>query len=212
MKVQDVLILYRIFTRHQNRTGGVIMEVGGAVNLYPVLAMLPFYDRVIITDITDANLHYLSSQISKLDKVWMQYIDVIRTFDLSLQGYDFQAELKKKVHYQRVSVFDLQTDIVNHISMNFLAESITDKYTTFYDACQCVKKAVRKGGQITATFMSGSTGYKVNGHRFPAVNISTEHVIDAFADMKEAFAVNIPMVGNPVRKGYSGIIYYQGKR
>ena len=108
------------------------MEVGGAVNLYPVLAMLPFYDRVIITDITDANLHYLSSQISKLDKVWMQYIDVIRTFDLSLQGYDFQAELKKKVHYQRVSVFDLQTDIVNHISMNFLAESITDKYTTFY--------------------------------------------------------------------------------
>lgn len=211
LSVQDTVIIERLLKRHYGKKG-TIMEVGGAVNLYPVFTMLPFYSHIMITDVSTRNLYYLASQMKQIDPVWVQYIDLIRVICPVLMDYDFQEALRSKVRYQQLSVYDLRPDMTDHISMNFLAESITDDLYEFYAACEAIKQAVPTGGEITAVFMEGSEGYTVGGHRFPAVPVKIEHIIHAFADTESALAIHIPILGKPIRSGYTGMIYYQGRK
>lgn len=213
MSIPDVVLATHLIEWNSvHGRSGQILEIGGAVNLYPIFIMLPFFEKIIVTDIVDENLWYLRSQQREMDTLWRQYIGLIRTLNDKFYNFDFQTALRERVTVRSLSIFDIEKERYSHISMNFVAESITDDPDEFVRACNCVMAGLKKGGYLTASFMSGSRGYVVNGVDFPAVAIDPTGVADTFRAMDDLRVRYIPIFGKPLRNGYNGIIHLTAKK
>ena len=209
---QDLFIMARLINRHRLIQGGTAIDIGGAVNLYPLLVMLPFYESITITDIVVPNLLYLEKQKKRLSKTWEQYVRFINLLGYPYYPKDFSRELLSKVHSCKASIYDLEPNSQTSISMNFVAESITNDYTEFGRACTVLMNALKPEGYITATFMGGSRGYNVGGIDYPAVSISRNDVLYAFNELQEKRVYDIPPEYKPIRKGYNNIIILEGQK
>ena len=119
--------------------------------------------------------------------------------------------LREKSIVRRGSIFDLPERTWDAATMFFCAESITERPDEFGAACAAYARCVKRGGALAAAFLAHSAGYIVKANRFPALPLSADSILKAFAphaDHLKAEAIGI--VPREVRSGYSGLVFLTG--
>jgi hypothetical protein len=196
------------------------IDVGTGPNLYPALLMLPWTDRILLTDYSEGNLGWLRQCVLDDSGPW-PWQSFWREID-KRAGYDQVAEPRKSLKeactdrlgysgIERRSVFDLPPRRWQLGTMFFVAESITSDIAEFRSAVGCFLGALADGAPFAAAFMGGSTGYKVDGKEFPALPVSREDVADCLVEFgASGLDVCLLQTSHRVRKGYNGMLVATG--
>ena len=196
------------------------IDVGAGTNLYPALLMLPWTERLMLSDHAAGNVKWLDHQIFDDEATWTW-----DPFWHELQGgkgYDRIGEPRKQLRaacaadseysgVARYSVFDLPRAQWQLGTMFFVAESITEDPAEFRAALAGFIGALEPGAPFAATFMAGSDGYSVADTRFPALGINPEDVRERFVELGTVdLSVQPTRTLHRVRPGYAGMIVATG--
>ena len=196
------------------------IDVGSGTNLYPALLMLPWTERILLTDFSVSNVAWLRLHLAEDSPGWTW-----RPFWHELQaadGYSQIGEPRKLLReacvsepgyagVEQGSVFSLPSARWDLGTMFFVAESITEDPAEFRAALARFVGALRPGAPFAAAFMAGSHGYPVAGTRFPALPISDGDVRLHFTQLGASeLSVELLQTEHRVRDGYEGMIVATG--
>ena len=154
----------RVSARHRRRLG---------TNLYPALLMLPWTEKILLTDFSASNVSWLAAKINgrstttrpwPWEPFWREMHEV--------EGYNQIGEPRKHLReacageqglagIEQRSVFDLPKARWDLGTMFFVAESITEDPAEFRAAVARFIGALKPGAPFAAAFMAGSDGYPV---------------------------------------------------
>jgi hypothetical protein len=196
------------------------IDVGSGTNIYPALLMLPWTDRILLTDFSEGNVDWLRRQLAADSGGWTW-----RPFWHELQGKEGYAQIgepRKQLReacqsepeyagIEQRSVFDLPEARWDLGTMFFVAESITEDPEEFRAAVAGFTRALKPGAPFATAFMAGSHGYPVAGTHFPALPITTDDVRQHFTELG-AHDLNVELLRTKhrVRDGYEGMIVATG--
>jgi NNMT/PNMT/TEMT family protein len=197
------------------------IDVGSGTNLYPALLMLPWTDKILLTDFSASNIHWLRRHLEDDDSAawtWRPFWDELH----GAEGYNRIDEPRKQLReacvgepgfagIEQCSVFDLPAARWDLGTMFFVAESTTEDPAEFRAALARFVGALKPGAPFAAAFMAGSAGYEVAGTDFPAVPITRDDVRQHLIEL----GVREPSVAlldtkPKVRDGYDGMIVATG--
>lgn len=196
------------------------IDVGSGANLYPALLMLPWTERILLTDHSEKNVEWLRGQVADGDERWSW--DPFWAEMKHLAGYHQVAEPREQLRtaltsepgrsgIERYSVFDLPAAQWQLGTMFFVAESITEDVAEFRSAIEGFVGALQPGAPFAAAFMAGSEGYPVAGRRYPALRVTSDDVRQRFMEHgASALTVTRTETLPGVRPGYTGMIVATG--
>lgn len=196
------------------------IDVGSGTNLYPAMLMLPWTDRLLLTDQSASNVDWLRRHV--LDDTapwtWQPFWREIR----DLEGYreigDPRGQLRQACSehpghagFEQSTVFDLPSARWQLGTMFFVAESITEEPEEFRAAIDGFVGALEPDSPFAAAFMAESDGYIVDGISFPALAITTDDVTDHLKKLGVSdLSVDLLHTRDRVREGYAGMIVATG--
>jgi hypothetical protein len=158
------------------------IDVGSGANLYPALAMLPLCDDITLLEYGAKNCEWLRGEVARYSTYWDPYWKLLREHEAYAEiGSTARRRLTRVAQVKQGSLFDLPTwdgpkfDVG---TMFFVAESITDQETRFYEALDAFVSALVPGAPFAAAFMRNSSGYVVDDQAFPALKIDENHVAE----------------------------------
>jgi hypothetical protein len=192
-----------------------VVEVGGGPNMYPVLAALPYAQSIAITDFSQPNCAYVTTQLDRLDERWWRFWELLAAAApcYRVDRDSVQSLLRRRAGVHRQDIYGLPAATWDVASMHFCAESITGDRAEFSLGCQRLCEAVRPAGHVLASFMLGSNGYVVGGVTFPAVSVTLSDLEAEFAKHCDDIDVfEIDQGPALVRAGYSGMAFVRGRR
>lgn len=192
------------------------VDVGSGTNLYPALLMLPWADRIDLTDFSARNVEWLRAAIGAEpeDWSWGPFWEQMA----AVEGYAGITAPRERLRatcpaVQQRSVFDLPAGTWQLGTMFFVAESITQSEAEFRAATACFVRALVPGAPFAAAFMAGSKGYQVGGEPYPALSIDADDAERALTaagagEVKIAYfdRDEVPLV----RPDYDGMILATG--
>jgi hypothetical protein len=196
------------------------IDVGSGTNLYPALLMLPWAERILLTDFSARNVDWLRHHVADDSGAWTW-----RPFWHELQeaeGYNQIGEPRKLLReaciaepgyagIEQRNVFELPAAQWDLGTMFFVAESITEDPREFRAAIDRFLGALKPGAPFAAAFMAGSDGYRVAGTRFPALSITPDDVMRHLTRLGAyELTVELPETSHRVREGYEGMIVATG--
>ena len=214
LRLDDREILQRI-ANFFARAGGAFrqgIDVGTGTNLYPALAMLPFCQEIKLVEWSRPNVTWLRRQLvgyaPTWDPFWSALVEAQRE---QYECLDPRSALKSAAEVRQGSIFALPAGRWDLGTMLFVAESITGQREEFERAIGRFVRSLRPDAPLAAAFMRHSSGYLVNRLRFPGVDIDEQDIDVCLAAVAYDVAVTrIPIVGNPLRDGYDGMILATG--
>jgi hypothetical protein len=205
------------------------LDVGSGTNLYPALLMLPFTDRIMLTDFSVNNVRWLEHHIMDEDAPWswQPFWDEVHTLE---EYRERIGEPRKHLReactavpgiagIEQRSVFDLPERRWQLGTMFFVAESITTDPGEFHTAVGCFVGALEPGAPFATAFMGGSKGYRVGRRKFPrvgrrkfpAVPITKADVNDLFTGLgAKDLSVWQTQAKEKIRRGYDTMIVATG--
>jgi hypothetical protein len=191
------------------------VDVGSGTNLYPSLLMLPWAERIVLTEYAPANITWLDQNLADMsgEWAWQPFWDLVA----DLPGYRAVAEPRRELaachEVRRLSVLDLPERSWSLGSMFFVADGMTTDGPTFEAAVRRFLRSLAPGAPFLMTFMAGSAGYDVSGVSFPAVRVTL--------DSLRAFLARLPVTDadflrtdksvRPLRPGYDAMILVTGR-
>jgi hypothetical protein len=182
--------------------------------------MLPWAERIQLTDYAPANVQWLREQVASDQQPWPW-----QPFwhELSqLDGYREIAEPRARLReacagrtgrpgVERRSIFNLQTARWQLGTMFFVAESMTEDSAEFDKAVRCFIRGLEPGAPFAAAFMAGSDGYPVAGTSFPALPVKAGDVTQCLTKLgTRDLSVELTRSQDRVRPGYEGMIVATG--
>lgn len=185
------------------RLQGNVIELGCGANLYPILYALPWALSMSITDINARNLAYMQRQREAIDPRWGQFV--------SRPIEDHQSLLRgARIAYQ--DLYALPFNVYDVVSMNFVAESVTDSADNLRLAMEVIADSLRYGGTLLASFMLGFTGSEYAGVEFPAVPFTFEE-IQGFIEPEFVIerVEELPQGDRPQRDTYTGMGFVRAR-
>lgn len=190
------------------------VDVGSGPNLYPALLMLPWAERIVFTDYAQTNIDWLHENLAEQsgEWAWQPFWELLEQLP-GYQGVDHPQRRLADCHdVLRRSVFDLPHRAWSMGSMFFVADGISSDEAEFESAVRSFLGALTPAAPFIMAFMEGSTGYEVNGIKFPAVNINPSSL--------NALLANLPVTGasilrtdrsvRPVRTDYDAMLLVTG--
>jgi len=192
-----------------------VVDVGTGPSLIPFLCALPRARQLTAWEYAERNIGWLESELlrKEMRPQWRHFWNVAR--EAYLPEYPLSDDpmplLREKSMVRRGSIFDLPERTWDAATMFFCAESITERPDEFGAACAAYARCVKRGGALAAAFLAHSAGYIVKANRFPALPLSADSILKAFAphaDHLKAEAIGI--VPREVRSGYSGLVFLTG--
>jgi NNMT/PNMT/TEMT family len=197
------------------------IDVGSGTNLYPALLMLPWTDRILLTDFSESNVRWLRHQVARDDDdawTWRPFWHELREAERYREIADPRKYLRVACHgkpgyagIEQRSVFDLPEARWDLGTMFFVAESITEDPGEFHAALASFVGALKPGAPFATAFMAGSHGYPVAGTDFPALPITPDDVQQHFTKLGVSeLSVELPLTEHRVRDGYTGMIVATG--
>ncbi len=192
-----------------------IVDVGTGPSLIPFLCALPRARRLTAWEYAEGNIAWLESELrrERMRPQWRHFWNVTREAYLPECPVpdDPMPLLREKCVVRRGSIFELPERTWDAATMFFCAESITEQQNEFEAACAAYARCVKPGGALAAAFLAHSAGYVVKSNRFPALPLSAEAIMKAFAPHADAIkAEAIGIVEREVRSGYSGLVFLTG--
>lgn len=186
------------------------IDVGSGANLYPALSMLPYCQEIELRERGAQNVKWLTQEIQNYSDLWDQYWDVLTAEPYRQIAHPRQA-VKERVRARPGNLFDLGTGRWDMGTMFFVAESLTDRPREFQDAVGKFVGALKRNAPFAVAFMRGSTGYKVNKVRFPAVAVSRVDVEYCLEQIASEVQIKEISSDQWLRDGYKGMILAVGR-
>jgi len=209
MNSQDLVVLANLMDWYKKNKGQYHLEIGCGPNMYPLLAAIPFFEKIYAADISGKNLNYVTDQLDKLSPIWLPYLRILKDYGAEHYNFSFtKSVLEHKIQPIELSIFDIEPESWDSISMHFVAESISKSRRDFFKACNCMAAGLKPGGKMTAAFMENSESAKYGDIEFKTVSVDVDDVAKAF-DGINTRVVSIPYI-TPIRPGYTGIIVCNG--
>lgn len=196
------------------------IDVGSGANLYPALLMLPWTERILLSDFSASNVNWLRHRVLDDDSTW-EWQPFWDKLD-KRQGYSQISDPRKQLReackserglagIEQRNIFDLPNARWDLGTMFFVAESITQDRAEFHAALRCFVGALTPGAPFAATFMAGSKGYPVAKIPFPALPITANDVAGQFAELGVTdLSLHENKTKVRVRPGYTGMIVATG--
>jgi hypothetical protein len=194
----------------RGRLVGEAIDVGAGTNLYPALTMLPYSSHVTLLERAHPNRMWLQRELIGPRKSWLDFwYEAARgraPYDRISDPLDV---LHQRARVSRGNVLALDQDRYDIGTMFFVAESITTRTDEFRRAVRRFVRSLRPGAPFAAAFMRNSSGYYVDGRRFPACSIEEKHVEVALAPVARNVKVSV-VASNDLREGYCGMMVATG--
>jgi hypothetical protein len=226
MQAEDQEIIHRVghfFIKAFNNCDPArrAIDVGTGTNLYPALLMLPWAERILLTDHSASNVRWLRHHVMEHDDTpwaWQPFWREVH----ELEGYNRVGDPRRRLWQtcagepgyagiERRSVFELPRAQWQLGTMFFVAESITEEPEEFRAAIAGFVGALQPNSPFAAAFMADSHGYVVDRTSFPALRISPDDVMERFKALGVSeLTVDLLQTGFRVRKGYEGMIVATG--
>jgi hypothetical protein len=187
------------------------IDVGSGANLYPTLTLLPFCRSIRLAEWGAKNVAWLKSQIESYSPMWDPYWDVLTKRAPYQRVEKPRDELREVARATRQSIFRLPLRAHDVGTMTFVAESITAQENEFRLACQMFIGTLKRGAVFAAAFMRDSSGYNVNGIRFPAVAITPTDIEHCLLPITHDLKLREYRSNVPLRDGYHGMVVATGK-
>jgi putative hemolysin len=162
-----------------------VVDVGTGPSLIPFFCALPRARQLTAWEYAEGNIAWLEFELQRKEmrSQWRHFWRITREaylLDCRLPE-DPMPLLRAKSIVRRGSIFDLPERTWDAATMFFCAESITERQDEFEAACAAYARCVKRGGALAAAFLAHSAGYVVKESRFPALPLSAESIISAFA-------------------------------
>jgi hypothetical protein len=192
-----------------------MVDVGTGPNLIPLFCALPRADRLTVWEYAESNVAWLEAELARdaMRPQWQHFWGVTaRAYgaDYGLAENPMPA-LRARTTVKRGSIFDIPERRWDAATMFFCAESITGRQDEFEAACAAFARCVKPGGTLAAAFLAHSAGYVVKGSLFPALPLSAESVVSAFAPYAARLKTDaIGIREQPIRSGYTGVVFLTG--
>lgn len=191
-----------------------VADVGAGPNLYPSMLITPYITPKAKIDLLDfsPNRNYLAKVFK--DSTHSEETEIWRKFErymIKIGGDIYrgaEAKARKAINIQFGDIFTLPAARYELITSYFVAESVVNSLMPFREAIQSLARAVKPGGILIIAHMVGSEGYYAGEDtRFPAVNVSLEHIRQAYydADLELVSLLPITTDGKRPREGYHGM-------
>jgi len=196
------------------------IDVGSGTNLYPAILMLPWTDKIMLTDYSVSNVRWLRRQLDDDGPTWawQPFWDEVKEADRYNEINDPRKHLYVGCHkepgyagIERRSVFDLPRARWDLGTMFFVAESITEDPGEFRAALASFTGALKPGSPFATAFMAGSHGYPVAGAHFPALPITPDDVRRHLAELGVSeLSAELLQTRHMVRDGYAAMVVATG--
>jgi NNMT/PNMT/TEMT family len=196
------------------------IDVGSGSNIYPALLMLPWTEKILLSDYSECNVRWLRDDVMGDDVPWT-WQPFWRELH-ELRGYNRISEPRKQLReacdgksehagIEKHSVFGLPRAQWQLGTMFFVAESITKDPEEFRNAVGRFVGALQPGAPFAATFMAGSAGYSVGDITYPALQITPDDVTKCLTKLGVSECrVEPTPTADLVRSGYEGMIVATG--
>jgi hypothetical protein len=190
------------------------VDVGAGTNLYPALLMLPWAERIVFTEYASPNILWLSENLAQApgEWRWQPFWDLVA----DQPGYRDVEQPRRRlaaVHEIRtLSIFDLPSRTWDLGSMFFVADGMTSDEAEFESAVRSFLNSLMPDSPFIMAFMESSTGYDVDGVRYPAVKM-TQTSLDALLANLPVTRTSILRTDNSIRKlrpGYDAMLLATG--
>ncbi|WP_433214376.1 SCO2525 family SAM-dependent methyltransferase [Dactylosporangium sp. CS-047395] len=192
------------------------LDVGPGANLYPALSMLPFCSALDLIDYSTANVAWLRGQQSWTRRSWRSWDPFWRlygehpAFAQYVRAHRPAAEFRRKAYVGQGSIFELPKRRYDIGTMFFVACSMSEDRQEFFRAVTRFLAALKPGAPFAAAFMTGSSGYAIEGRTYPAFPVTpanVAHVMRAHAPSTVVTPIVSdlrPDVGMVLATGYRG--------
>jgi hypothetical protein len=188
------------------------VDVGAGTNLYPALLMLPWAEHIVFTEYASTNINWLRDNLADTPGRWrwQPFWDLLADLPCYRTVEQPRRRLAVAHEIRHLSVFKLPRRTWDLGSMFFVADGITSDKAEF--AVRTFISALMPGAPFIMAFMEGSTGYDVNGVRFPAVKITPRSLAALLAHLPVT-TNDIVRTDNSIRKarpGYDAMLFVTG--
>ena len=145
------------------------MDVGAGTNLYPSLLMIPWAERIVLTEYAPDNIDWLRKNLADApgEWPWQPFWDLVA----DLPGYRAVDDPRRRlaaVHEIRtLSIFDLPPRTWDLGSMFFVADGMTTDEEEFESAVRAFLDALLPGSPFLMAFMEGSGWLRRPWHAVP---------------------------------------------
>jgi len=190
------------------------VDVGAGTNLYPSLLMIPWAERIVLTEYAPDNIDWLHQNLADGPGRWrwQPFWDLVA----DLPGYravtDPRSRLAAAHQIRRESIFELPERAWDLGTMFFVADGMTTDEAEFESAVRRFIAALRPGSPFMMAFMENSGGYEVHGTPFPSVKI-TPRSLDALLACLPVIETSVLRTDNSVRRlrsGYDAMLLVTG--
>jgi hypothetical protein len=225
---EDREIIKRVgefFVRAFSKRAGPVqraIDVGSGTNLYPALLMLPWAERILLTDYSPNNVDWLCDHVASDEEPW-DWAPFWRQLS-ALPGYSQVDQPRRLLRaacrsepglpglpgIQQCNIFELPPRQWQLGTMFFVAESITTVPKEFREAVRCFIGALEPDAPFAAAFMAGSVKYEVEGVDFPSTPVTLKDVTACLAAHASDLQVELIDEEPGVREGYDGMIVATG--
>jgi hypothetical protein len=190
------------------------VDVGAGTNLYPALLMLPWAEHVVFTEYASPNVGWLSENLADApgEWHWQPFWDLVAGLPCYRTIEDPRRMLAAVHEVRTLSIFDLPRRTWDLGSMFFVADGMTTDEAEFEAAVRAFLNALLPGSPFLMAFMEGSTGYDVDGRRFPSVKI-TPRSLDALLAELPVTGTSVLRTDNSIRRlrpGYDAMLLVTG--
>jgi hypothetical protein len=190
------------------------VDVGAGAGLYPSLLMLPWAERIVLTEYNSSNTGWLSQQLAdtSVPWPWQQYWDLVAHLPYYRDVRDPQRRLAAAHEVRALSIFDLPPRTWDLGSMFFVADGITEDRKEFEAAVRAFLGALIPGSPFLMAFMEGSTGYDLHGAWFPSVRLTVQSLDALLADLPVT-STSVLRTDNTIRRlrfGYDAMLLVTG--
>lgn len=195
------------------------IDVGSGTNLYPALLMLPWTEQILLTDISEGNVRWLSRQLADgaawtWEPFWHELREAERYNEIDNPRKHLQVACQGEpgsAGVEQRSVFGLPKARWDVGTMFFVAESITEDHEEFRAALASFVGALKPGAPVATAFMAGSHGYLVADTSFPALPITPDDVWRHLTELGVGdLSVEHLLTEHRVRDGYEAMIVATG--
>jgi hypothetical protein len=190
------------------------VDVGAGANLYPALLMLPWTERIVLTEYAPDNVGWLADNLTDGcgEWAWQPFWDLLAP----LPGYrdveQPRSELARSHEIEFLSIFGLPRQAYDLGSMFFVADGMSSEEAEFESAVRSFLGALTPGAPFIMAFMEGSAGYDVSGIRFPGVRV-TPGSLNELLSRVPVVGTSLLRTDNSVRRlrpGYDAMLLVTG--
>jgi NNMT/PNMT/TEMT family len=207
-----------------------VLELGGGPTVYQLISAARIASEICFADYLEENLREVRKWKRDSSTAFDWSLFFRRALQLEAGTNPTDLQLQQRMELLRMRIVHItKCDVLTHdvisqdlprpdiVSVNFVAESITESRAVWLQTMARIASLISDGGLLMMSGMLGARHWIVELRRYPAVFLQLSDVVDALAhngmviEMIRDIAAERPR-GHPAHQGYDGIFCVKARK